>query len=90
MSIIYSIDSEEDLSIMQKLEKETNSNTGKPTFNFATCISLLLFYAFSLQCMRTIAVTYKETKSFKWTSIQFVYMTALAYIVSFIAYQLLS
>ncbi len=90
MSIIYSIDSEEDLSIMQKLEKETNSNTGKPTFNFATCISLLLFYAFSLQCMSTIAVTYKETKSFKWTSIQFVYMTALAYIVSFIAYQLLS
>lgn len=90
MSIIYSIDSEEDLSIMQKLEKETNSNTGKPTFNFATCISLLLFYAFSLQCMSTIAVTYKETKSLKWTSIQFMYMTGLAYLVSLIAYQIIS
>ncbi len=89
MSIIYSIDSEEDLSIMQKLEKETNSNTGKPTFNFATCISLLLFYAFSLQCMSTIAVTYKETKSIKWTGIQFLYMTILAYVVSFVAYQIL-
>jgi len=89
MSIIYSIDSEEDLSIMQKLEKETNSNTGKLTFNFATCISLLLFYAFSLQCMSTIAVTYKETKSIKWTGIQFLYMTILAYVVSFVAYQIL-
>ncbi|MEN8839436.1 MAG: ferrous iron transporter B, partial [Flavobacteriales bacterium] len=90
MSIIYSIDSEEDLSIMQKLEKETNTNNGKPTFNFATCISLLLFYAFSLQCMSTIAVTYKETKSIKWTGIQFLYMTILAYVVSFAAYQILA
>ena len=89
MSIIYSIDSEEDLSIMQKLDKEINANTGKRTFNVATCISLLLFYAFSLQCMSTIAVTYKETKSIKWTSIQFIYMTALAYFVALIAYQIL-
>ena len=90
MSIIYSINSEEDLSIMQKLDKEINRNTGERTFTFATCISLLLFYAFALQCMSTIAVTYKETKSIKWTTVQFVYMTMLAYVVSFIAYQLLS
>lgn len=90
MSIIYSIDSEEDLTIMQKLDNETNSNTGNRTFNFATCVSLLLFYAFSLQCMSTIAVTYKETKSVKWTSVQFFYMTILAYVVSLIAYQILS
>ena len=90
MSIIYSIDSEEDLTIIQKLDKEINTNTGKRTFNFSTCISLLLFYAFSLQCMSTIAVTYKETKSFKWTSVQFLYMTILAYLVSLIAYQVLS
>jgi ferrous iron transport protein B len=90
MSIIYSINSEEDLSIMQKLDKEINANTGLRTFNLATCISLLLFYAFSLQCMSTIAVTYKETKSIKWTSIQFLYMTVLAYVVSLITYQMLS
>lgn len=90
MSIIYSINSEEDLTIMQKLNKEINANTGKRTFTFATCISLLLFYAFSLQCMSTIAVTYKETKSIKWTSIQFFYMTIMAYVVSLIAYQVLS
>ncbi|MGB1040641.1 MAG: ferrous iron transport protein B [Flavobacteriales bacterium] len=90
ISIIYSINSDEDLTIMQKLDKEINANTGKRTFNFATCISLLLFYAFSLQCMSTIAVTYKETKSLKWTTIQFLYMTILAYVVSLIAYQILS
>lgn len=90
MSIIYNINSEEEMTIMQRLDSEINANTGKRTFNFATCISLLLFYAFSLQCMSTIAVTYKETKSIKWTSVQFLYMTVLAYVVSLIAYQLLS
>jgi len=90
MAIIYNIDSEEEMKITQRLDSEINANTGERTFNFATCISLLLFYAFSLQCMSTIAVTYKETKSFKWTSIQFLYMTSLAYVVSLIAYQMLS
>ena len=90
MAIIYNIDSDEEMKITQRLDSEINANTGERTFNFATCISLLLFYAFSLQCMSTIAVTYKETKSFKWTSVQFLYMTILAYVVSLIAYQMLS
>ncbi len=89
MSIIYNINSEEEMKITERLDAEINANTGERTFNFATCISLLLFYAFSLQCMSTIAVTYKETKSIKWTSVQFLYMTTLAYIVSLVAYQLL-
>jgi ferrous iron transport protein B len=90
MAIIYNIDSDEEMTLMKRLDSEINANTGERTFNFATCISLLLFYAFSLQCMSTIAVTYKETKSFKWTSVQFLYMTILAYVVSLIAYQMLS
>ena len=89
ISIIYNINSEEDLTIMERLASEKNANTGKLTFNFASIISLLLFYAFSLQCMSTIAVTYKETKSIKWTAIQFLYMTGLAYFVALIAYQTL-
>lgn len=80
---------EEDMLIADRLRMEINENTGDKTFNFATGISLLLFYAFSLQCMSTIAVTFKETKSLKWTSIQFLYMTILAYMVAFIAYQTL-
>ena len=90
MSIIYSIDSEEELTIRNRLKKEVNPSTGLPVFGFATSISLLLFYAFSLQCMSTVAVTYKETKSIKWTSIQFAYMTLLAYFSALIAYQILS
>lgn len=61
-----------------------------PVFGLATSVSLLIFYAFALQCMSTVAVTYKETKSFKWTAIQFGYMTALAYFGALIAYQILS
>ncbi len=90
MSIIYNINSEEPVTIKEKMEREINANTGVATFNLATSISLLLFYAFALQCFSTVAVTYKETKSVKWTTIQFVYMAIFAYIASLIAYQLLS
>jgi ferrous iron transport protein B len=90
MSIIYSIDSEEEMTIRDRLKNEVDPKMGMPIFGFATSISLLLFYAFSLQCMSTVAVTYKETKSIKWTIIQFIYMTALAYFSALIAFQLLS
>jgi ferrous iron transport protein B len=89
LSTIYSINSDEELTIRDKLRKE-RSESGAVSFGFATCISLLLFYALSLQCLSTIAVTYKETKSIKWTSIQFAYMTILAYFAALMAYQLLS
>jgi ferrous iron transport protein B len=90
MATIYSIQSDENLSIINKLKKEKNPTTGAAVFSTATSISLLLFYAFSLQCLSTVAVTYKETKSIKWTLVQFLYMSIFAYIVSLIAYQLLS
>lgn len=89
ISIIYAIDSDEELKIRDRLKREVNPKTGMPAFGLATSVSLLLFYAFSLQCMSTIAVTYKETRSLKWTGIQFVYMTLLAYFAALIAYQVL-
>lgn len=89
ISVIYSVGSEEILPIRDRLKAEINPKTGLPAFSFATCISLLLFYAFSLQCMSTVAVTYKETKSLKWTLLQFGYMTMLAYFMALIAFQLL-
>jgi ferrous iron transport protein B len=88
ISTIYSINSEEELTIRDRLKNQKNMN-GELAFGFATCVSLLLFYAFALQCFGTIAVTYKETKSIKWTAIQFLYMTLLAYFAALIAYQLL-
>ncbi|MDX1350147.1 MAG: ferrous iron transport protein B [Putridiphycobacter sp.] len=89
MAIIYNINSEEPMTIKEKMQKEKNGTTGMATFGFATGISLLLFYAFALQCFSTVAVTFKETKSYKWTGIQFAYMGVLAYFAALIAYQIL-
>mgnify|MGYP001194063671 FL=1 len=63
---------------------------GKPLFNMASGISLMLFYAFAMQCMSTLAIVKKETNSWKWPTIQFFGMTLLAYIVAFSTYQILA
>ncbi len=91
MSTIYSVDSgeEETATIRNKMRDAKNPETGLPIFTFATALSLMLFYAFAMQCMSTVAVVYRETKSWKWPIIQLAYMTAMAYVASLIAYQLL-
>lgn len=92
MATLYSVGSEveDELTIQQKLKSEVNPNTGEAVFNLATAISLMVFYAFAMQCMSTLAVVYRETKGWKWPVIQTVYMTALAYVSALIAYQLFS
>jgi ferrous iron transport protein B len=89
---IYSIgaDEEDTLTIKERLAAEINAETGKERFSLAVAVSLLLFYAFAMQCMSTLAVVKRETKSWKWPMIQLVSMTVLAYLSSFIAYQALS
>ena len=62
---------------------------GTKVFNFATGISLLLFYAFAMQCMSTLAIVKRETNGWKWPMIQFAGMTVIAYLFSLIAYQFL-
>ncbi len=91
MSTIYSVDSgdEDSSTIRNKMRDAKNPETGLPVFTFATSLSLMFFYAFAMQCMSTVAVVYRETKSWKWPMIQLVYMTAMAYVASLIAYQLL-
>jgi len=81
-------DGEENLALQQKMQQATFSD-GSKVFTLATGISLMLFYVFAMQCMSTLAIVKRETGSWKWPLIQLVYMTGLAYIVSFIAYQLL-
>lgn len=56
-------------------------------FTPLTCCSLMIFFIFAMQCMSTLAVTYKETKSLRWPLLQFVYMTGFAYIAAFIVFQ---
>ncbi|MCK5824912.1 MAG: ferrous iron transport protein B [Ichthyobacteriaceae bacterium] len=91
MATIYSVDGggSEGLSLVEKMKQVKNPETGKPLYNLAVGLSLLMFYAFSMQCMTTIATVYKETNGIKWPIIQTVYMTALAYITSFIVYSYL-
>ncbi|PRD55832.1 ferrous iron transport protein B [Sphingobacterium gobiense] len=96
MATVYSLgedidpdDDEERETLLGRMRSEINRNTGEPSYNLASGISLLLFYAFAMQCMSTIAIMKRETGSWKWTLIQTVMMTGIAYIVAFIAYQLL-
>ena len=89
LATIYSVENEiDEVTIKETMRNEKHPN-GQSVFGFATGISLLLFYAFALQCMSTIAIVYKETKSWEWPTIQFVYMTAIAYLSALISYQLL-
>lgn len=91
LATIYTIGSgaDDEATIKERMKQETNPETGQKVFNFATGISLLLFYAFAMQCMSTLAVTKKETNSWKWPAIQLFSMSIFAYLVSLIAYQLL-
>jgi len=89
LASIYSVDSEEEVTIKNRMEAEINPVNGKKVFNFATGISLLLFYAFAMQCISTLAITKKETNSWKWPIIQLIFMSALAYSVSLVVYQIL-
>ena len=93
MSTIYSMGGEvddENATIKNRMRAEINPVTGKPMYDAALGFSLLIFYAFAMQCMSTLATTYRETKSWKYPLIQFGYMTALAYLSAFAVYQLLS
>lgn len=89
LASIYSVDSDEEVTIKNRMEAEVNPVNGKKIFNFATGISLLLFYAFAMQCISTLAITKKETNSWRWPLTQLVFMSLFAYGVSLIAYQLL-
>jgi ferrous iron transport protein B len=75
--------------IRERMRKERDPETGLPVYSFATGLSLMIFYAFAMQCISTIAVVKRETKSWKWPVIQFVFMGILAYLASLITYQLL-
>ncbi len=91
IATIYSVESDGERldTVRDKLKSARNPNTGLPTFTLATSLSLMIFYAFAMQCMSTIAVVYRETKSWKWPAIQFAFMTVLAYVSALVVYQVL-
>ena len=88
MATIYSIGSDSDeTTVRDKLREARDPETGLPVYTWVTSLSLLIFYVFAMQCMSTLAVTKRETKSWKWPIVQFSFMTALAYLGSLFVYQ---
>ncbi|MES2689580.1 MAG: ferrous iron transport protein B [Bacteroidota bacterium] len=92
MSTIYSVGGSDDAAgidaIREKMTTEKDAG-GKPVYSAATIISLMVFYAFAMQCMSTLSVVRTETKTWKWPLIQFFYMTGLAYLAAWGVYNLL-
>jgi ferrous iron transport protein B len=86
MSTIYSVGGDENIStIKEKLLDEKDEN-GQPFFTPARAFSLMIFYVFAMQCMSTLAVVYRETRSWRWPVVQLFYMSGLAYVCAFIVY----
>ena len=90
MSTIYSVGDEENFDQLREKMKKDLHKSGEPVYSLAVILSLMVFYAFAMQCMSTLAVVYKETRSWKWPAIQFVYMTALAYFGSWVVFNVFS
>jgi ferrous iron transport protein B len=92
MATLYSVgeDADENSETLRKKMQTAKREDGSLVYTTATGYSLLIFYLLAMQCMSTLAVVKKETGSWKWPIIQLIYMTGLAYLLSFAAYQLLS
>jgi ferrous iron transport protein B len=68
--------------------KAAKKEDGTPVYTLASGLSLMIFYVFAMQCMSTLAVVKRETKTWKWPIIQLIYMTGLAYVFSLIVFQI--
>jgi ferrous iron transport protein B len=90
LATIYSVGShsDEEATIKNRMEAEVHAD-GSKIFNLATGVSLLLFYAFAMQCVSTLAIVKKETNSWKWPLIQLFFMSGIAYLTALAAYQFL-
>jgi ferrous iron transport protein B len=89
LATIYSVGSDEEETIKTRMATEVRAGTDQPLFNMASGISLMLFYAFAMQCMSTLAIVKKETNSWKWPVYQLIIMSLFAYIIALVAYQIL-
>ncbi len=87
MATLYSVGDEGSHLLNEKMKAALRPD-GTPVFTLATGLSLMIFYVFAMQCMSTLAVVKRETKSWKWPAIQLVYMTGMAYLLSWACYLL--
>ncbi len=92
LATIYSVgnDDAENTTIKQRMAEEINETTGEKLFNVPVGMSLLVFYAFAMQCVSTLAIVKRETNSWKWPMVQLVGMGLIAYFASFLTFTLLN
>ncbi|MDB4738211.1 ferrous iron transport protein B [Flavobacteriaceae bacterium] len=88
LATIYSVGNEQEETLKNRMKSERRPN-GELLFNLPTGVSLMLFYAFALQCMSTLAIVKKETNSWKWPMVQLFSMTLIAYLSALLVYQIL-
>lgn len=89
MATLYSVGDENEGLLLRDKMRAARKADGTPVYTLATGLSLMIFYVFAMQCMSTLAVTKRETRSWRWPLIQLVYMTTLAYLASLFVYQLI-
>ena len=85
MATLYSVEEDNNSSLREKLRASVWPD-GKPVYNLATALSLMVFYVLAMQCMSTLAIVKRETGTWKWPTIQFFMMTGLAYLLSWLTY----
>lgn len=91
MATLYAVEDGNNQALLtERLQNATNKNTGKKVFTLATALSLMVFYLYAMQCISTVAVVKRETKSWKWPIFQFAYMGVLAYVGSWIVFRIFS
>jgi ferrous iron transport protein B len=88
MATLFSVADDDEGTLLREKMQVAKKPGGTPLFTLATGVSLMIFYLFAMQCMSTLAVVKRETRTWKWPVIQLIYMTGIAYLMSFLAYQL--
>ncbi|MFM6924545.1 MAG: ferrous iron transport protein B, partial [Ferruginibacter sp.] len=90
MATLYSVgeDANENNSTLRQKMNAAVRHDGSKVYDLATGLSLLVFYVLAMQCMSTLAVVKRETRSWKWPVIQLIYMTGMAYLVSWLVYRI--
>jgi ferrous iron transport protein B len=87
MATLYSVEETDNTTLRQKMQADTYSD-GRKVYTLPAAFSLMVFYVLAMQCMSTLAVVKRETRSWKWPIFQFLYMTGLAYLMSLLVYQI--
>lgn len=90
LASVYSLGNESSISSLEKKMKKAIHSNGQPVYTLATGGSLMIFYAFAMQCMSTLAVVRDETKSWRWPLFQLLFMTVMAYLGAFVFYKIFS